>query len=169
LAVLADAAYSLLGISIHTSILLTLWLELHHTRTQDARAARKLQTGMVMVMSTILALTTWEIVGAIYDRQMHPGRPPHWPWSAPAVLLATLLGQAFWAHWLEKNLRGVRHTLARDVNRWQPFFTSAALLTLFLPPAWRDADCWIAGLILLALAQATIWLVYTSLNTLAES
>jgi divalent metal cation (Fe/Co/Zn/Cd) transporter len=165
LAVLSDAAFSLLAVSVHLAALLALWLEIRPDVPSDIRAARKLETGVVMVLSTILALTGWEILGAAYERHFQSHLEPTFNWPGACALLTTGLSQSIWFKLIQNLLEGRWSPLVRAVGWTQVAVTVAALLALFFPAL----DPFVALAVVAFLARAVFRLVYASLSALGES
>jgi divalent metal cation (Fe/Co/Zn/Cd) transporter len=164
LAVISDAAYSLLALSVHHAALLDIWFNTRSDASDSTHSARKLQTGIVILLSTILALTAWEIIGAAYDRHTSARTDVVFQWTGVIALLCTVMGQTLWFYMIYRFLHNRWSSLVREVGHAQIYATSAALLGLFI----TMADAILALFTLGLLARSVCRMVYASLSALNE-
>jgi divalent metal cation (Fe/Co/Zn/Cd) transporter len=170
LALLADAAYSLLAVTASLAGLLAVWGEDSGEERVQLKQERKRQTLVMMLLSTVLALTAWEILGAAFHRWQVPLA------EGPALLLPlgglALAGVAHVIWWalVRQGSASPLMNLSIEAAALQMVTTGLAVFSLLIAsvPAWTRWDAGLAVVILLILARTTFRMVEASLTALIE-
>jgi len=170
LAVLADAAFSLLALTANLTGLLMLWLEIRSESPSDTLAARRLQTSVTMVLCGVLALTAWEILGAVIERTLHGEKATKMFLPPIFILAAAAVGQGLWWSLIRKAPPGRALRLTTEVASIQNYTTGAAALGILgLSTGWMIWDSVAAVVVLVFFARTTYRTVDRSVTALTQT
>lgn len=173
LGVISDALHSFLDGASSAVGLLAIHMAAQPPDEQHPYGHRKFEIIATFILSGLLLLSCWEILGSAYTRLTHPVPTPDFSWSAVAVLLATFginFGFSTYQHAKAKELHSP--LLAADATHTRSDMYSTALALIGLATArfgwfWMDAVAAIGIVVIIARTAYTI--IQDSIDTVAEA
>jgi cation diffusion facilitator family transporter len=173
LGVISDALHSFLDGASSAVGLLAIYMAAQPPDEQHPYGHRKFEIIATFILSGLLLLSCWEILGSAFRRLLHPAPTPDFSWAAMLALLATLginFGFSHYQRWKAKELHS--HLLAADATHTRSDMYSTALALVGLATSrlgwfWMDALAAIG--IVVIIARAAYLIIQDSIDTVAEA
>jgi cation diffusion facilitator family transporter len=173
LGIISDALHSFLDGASSAVGLLAIYMAAQPPDAQHPYGHRKFEIIATFVLSGLLLLSCWEILGSALTRLLRPVPTPDFSWAAVIALLATLGANYAFSHYQRAKARLLQSPLlAADATHTRSDMYSTALALLGLITSrfgwfWMDAVAAIG--IVLIIARAAYTIIQDSVDTVAEA
>jgi len=173
LAVISDAVHSFLDGAGGVVGLLALQVAAQPAEGNQPDGHRKFEILATFVLSGLLLLSCWEILGSAVEQLRHPRVVPFFSWGAVLFLVGTLgvnLGLATYESQLSRKLNSPLLAVDFIHARWDFFTTLLALsglLTARIGWYWLDAVAAVG--VVLIIGRAACRLILQSVETVSEA
>jgi cation diffusion facilitator family transporter len=173
LSVISDALHSFLDGASSAVGLLAIYMASQPADERHPYGHRKFELIATFVLSGLLLLSCWELLGSALSRLLNPAPSPTFSWTAVAVLLVSLGLNFFFSNYQTRKSRELESPLlAADASHTRSDMYSTALAIFSLVTArfgyyWMDTLAAIG--IVFIIARAAYLIIQDSIDTVAEA
>ncbi|NJK90889.1 MAG: cation transporter [Blastochloris sp.] len=173
LGVVSDALHSFLDGAASAVGLLAIYMAAQPADEQHPYGHRKFEIIATFILSGLLLLSCWEILGSAYTRLMNPVPTPDFSWAAVLAILATVgINFAFSLYQRRQADALQSPLLAADASHTRSDMYSSILALIGLGTAalgWFWVDAVAAIGIVCIIARAAYLIIQDSIDTVAEA